>query len=95
VGDQVVVGTGATTQTFTVKTAEPALQTTIPVNTVAANATYNANTEVYDSSCSNTQLAQITAVSLNLQATKTPGGQPTGYQSQAYLLSPTYNTSVG
>ncbi|HLN43358.1 MAG TPA: hypothetical protein VK215_12945, partial [Acidimicrobiales bacterium] len=68
---------------------------TIPVNTVAANATYNANTEVYDSSCSNTQLSQITAVSLNLQATKTPGGQPTGYQSQAYLLSPTYNTSVG
>jgi len=95
VGDQVVVGTGATTQTFTVKTAEPALQTTIPVNTVAANTTYNANTEVYDSSCSNTQLSQITAVSLNLQATKTPGGQPTGYQSQAYLLSPTYNTSVG
>jgi len=95
VGDLVVVGTGATTQTFTVKTAEPALQTTIPVNTVAANATYGANTEVYDTSCSNTQLSQITAVSLNLQATKTPGGQPTGYQSQAYLLSPTYNSTVG
>jgi hypothetical protein len=34
-------------------------------------------------------------VSLNLQATKNPAGQPTGYQSLAYLLSPTYNASVG
>ncbi len=95
-GDLVVVGTGATTQTFTVASPGAAVNaTSIPVTPVNANATYGANTEVYDSSCSNTQLAQITAVSLNLQATKTPGGQPTGYQSQAYLLSPTYNSTVG
>jgi hypothetical protein len=65
------------------------------VTSATANANYAAGSAVYDSSCSNTQLASVTAVSLNLQATKTPGGQPTGYQSLAYLLSPTYNSTVG
>lgn len=66
------------------------------MTSVAANANYaGGTTEVYDSSCSSTQLPQITAVSLSLQATKNPGGQPTGYQSQAYLVSPTYNSTVG
>ena len=91
-----MVGTGSSSQTFTAASPGAAAgATTIPVTSAAANATYGSGTEVYDSSCSSTQLSQITAVSLSLQATKTPGGQPTGYQSLAYLLSPTYNTSVG
>ncbi len=48
VGDSVVVGTGSSSQTFTVKTAEAAGQTAIPVNTVAANAAYVAGTSVSD-----------------------------------------------
>ena len=96
VGDLVVVGSGTTTQTFTVATAEVVGQRSIPVTSVAANANYASGASVYDSSCSaTTQLAQITAVSMNFQATKNPGGQPTGYQSLAYVFSPTYNASVG
>ena len=95
VGDLVVVGSGSTTQTFTVVTAEGVGKTSIPVTSVAANANYGSTTEVYDSSCSSTQLTQIAAVSMNFQATKNPGGQPTGYQSLAYVLSPTYNSTVG
>ena len=34
-------------------------------------------------------------VALNLQATKNPGGQPTGYQSLAYFFSPGYSATVG
>jgi hypothetical protein len=95
VGDSVVVGSGSTSQTFSVTTAEPVGGTSIPVTTVTANANYVSGASVYDSSCSATQLTQITAMSLNFQATKNPGGQPSGYQSLAYLLSPTYNAGVG
>jgi len=37
----------------------------------------------------------VSAVGLNLQATKNPGGQPAGYLSMAYLLSPSYTATVG
>jgi len=94
--DTIVVGTGSTTQTFVAASPGAAAgATTIPVTSATANANYAAGSSVYDSSCSSTQLASVMAVSLNLQATKTPGGQPTGYQSEAYLLSPTYNSTVG
>ncbi|HXQ91075.1 MAG TPA: hypothetical protein VN768_05900, partial [Acidimicrobiales bacterium] len=70
--------------------------TSIPVTSVTANANYPASTtSVYDSTCSTSQISQIAAVGLALQATKNPGGQPTGYQSLAYLLSPAYNATVG
>jgi prepilin-type N-terminal cleavage/methylation domain-containing protein len=91
--DVIVVGTGASAQTVTATAAAAAGGTTIAVSALAT--TTASGSSVYDSSCSATQLTQITAVSLNLQATKNPAGQPTGYQSLAYLLSPTYNASVG
>jgi prepilin-type N-terminal cleavage/methylation domain-containing protein len=91
--DVVVVGTGASAQTVTATAAAVAGATTISVSALASTAA--SGSSVYDSSCSATQLTQITAVSINLQATKNPGGQPTGYQSLAYLLSPTYNAGVG
>ncbi len=94
-GDSIVVGTGSTAQTFTANAAAAAGTSTISVTSVAATASFASGTSVYDSSCSATQLAEINAVALSLQATKTPGGQPTGYQSLAYLVSPTYNSTVG
>lgn len=95
-GDPIVIGTGATTQTVTASGAAAAGATTIPVTSFTANATYAAtSTSVFDGACSSSQVSQISAVSLNLQATKNPGGQPVGYQSLAYLLSPSYNVAVG
>jgi len=54
VGDSVVVGTGASTQTFTVKTAEAAGQTSIPVNSLSANNNYNSGTSVSDTAWGST-----------------------------------------
>jgi len=94
-GDPIVIGTGATAQTVTASGAAGVGATSIPVTSFTANAAYGLGTSVSDSSCSATQLSQISAVALNVQATRNPGGQPTGYQSLAYLLSPTYNVAVG
>jgi len=95
-GDTIVVGTGTSAQTVTATSGVSATvgSTTIPISP-ALTTTAPANTEVYDSSCSTTQVSEIEAVALNLQATKNPGGQPTGYQSLAYFLSPNYSASVG
>lgn len=95
-GDALVIGSGATTQTVTASAAGAATNaTSIPVTSFKANATYAANTPVFDNVCTSTQMGQIVAVALSLQATKNPGGQPTGYQSLAYLFSPGYNAAVG
>jgi hypothetical protein len=40
-------------------------------------------------------VSQIEGIGFSLQATKNPGGQPTGYQSLAYFLSPAYSSTVG
>jgi hypothetical protein len=94
-GDGVVIGTGPTTQTVTASSGAAVGATSIPVTSFVANAAYATNTPVFDNVCTSAQVAQITAVSINLQATKTPGGQPTGYQTLAYLFSPAYNAAVG
>jgi prepilin-type N-terminal cleavage/methylation domain-containing protein len=94
-GDTIVVGTGtsAVTTTATANVAVSATTTSIPVT--ALPSAQAANLEVYDSSCSATQVSEIEAIALSLQTTKNPGGQPTGYQSLAYFLSPQYSSSVG
>ncbi|HEY5023917.1 MAG TPA: prepilin-type N-terminal cleavage/methylation domain-containing protein [Acidimicrobiales bacterium] len=92
-GDTLAVGTGATAQNVTVTTAAGINANSITVS--ALTGTVAAGASVYDTTCSTTQLGQIVAVSLNVQATKNPGGQPTGYQSLAYLFSPNYSTTVG
>ena len=94
-GDPVVIGTGTTTQTVTASAAAAVGATTIAVTSFTANAAYAAGTSVFDSACSASQVSQISAVALNVQSTKNPGGQPAGYQSLAYLLSPAYNVAVG
>jgi hypothetical protein len=96
-GDTLVIGTGATTQVVTATSSQAVSGSakTISVTSFTANATYATNTSVYDNTCSATQLTQIVAVALNLAATKNPGGQPTGYQSLAYLFSPAFNPAVG
>jgi hypothetical protein len=94
-GDPVVIGTGATTQTVTASAAAAVGATSIPVTSFTANANYAVNASVFDDACSSAQVGQISAVAINLQATKTPGGQPTGYQALAYLFSPAYNVAVG
>jgi type II secretory pathway pseudopilin PulG len=92
-GDTIAVGTGATAQTVTASANYSVGTTTMTVSALSGSVT--AGSSVYDSTCSATQLGQIGGVALNLQATKNPGGQPTGYQSLAYLFSPAYNASVG
>ncbi len=92
-GDTIVVGTGSTAQTVTAGNNYGVGATTMTVSALSGSVT--SGTSVYDSTCSATQLGQIAGVALNLQATKNPGGQPTGYQSLAYLFSPQYNVSVG
>ena len=92
-GDTIVVGTGSSAQTVTATAAAAVNATTITVSSLSGTASSGA--EVYDSTCSSTQISQIQAVALNLVATKNPGGQPTGYQTLAYLLSPNYATTVG
>ncbi|HXX91751.1 MAG TPA: hypothetical protein VEI83_16150 [Acidimicrobiales bacterium] len=94
-GDTLVIGSGATTQTVTASGAAAVGATSIPVTSFTANAAYPINTSVLDQVCTASQVSQIAAVGMNLQATKSPGGQPTGYQSVAYLFSPAYNQSVG
>jgi type II secretory pathway pseudopilin PulG len=94
-GDTIVVGTGATAQTVTAQNSYGTSGSTTNISVSALPRAAAANSSVYDSSCSAGQVAQIVAVSLSLQATKNPGGQPTGYQSLAYMLSPTYNAAVG
>ncbi len=92
-GDTIVVGTGASAQTVTAGNNYGNGTTTMTVS--ALSGTVSSGTSVYDTTCSATQLSQIQGVALNLQATKNPGGQPTGYQSLAYLFSPGYSTAVG
>ncbi len=92
-GDTLVVGTGSSAQTVTAGNNYSVGTTTMTVSALSGSVT--PGTAVYDSTCSATQLSQIVGVALNLQATKNPGGQPTGYQSLAYLFSPEYNVSVG
>jgi len=94
-GDTIVVGTGTTAQTVTAtaNASVSAGSTTIAVTALPASAA--TSSEVYDSTCSPTEVSQIQAVALNLVATKTPGGQPTGYQSLAYFVAPAYSASVG
>ncbi|HYA67290.1 MAG TPA: hypothetical protein VED63_01035, partial [Acidimicrobiales bacterium] len=95
-GDSIVVGSGSTFQVFTATGAETTgANPYIPVASLVANQSYPAGTSVYDGSCSATQVTEITAVSLNFEATKNPGGQPSGYQSLAYMFSPNYNATVG
>jgi hypothetical protein len=65
------------------------------VTSFKASSNFGIGTTVLDSVCTSTQVSEIEAVSLNLQATKQPGGQPTGYQTMAYMLSPAYNAAVG
>jgi len=94
-GDPIVIGTGATAQTVTASAGAAVGAQSIPVTSFTASAAYSTGTSVFDNACASTQLSQIAAVAINLQATKTPGGQPTGYQALAYLFSPAYNVSVG
>ncbi len=96
-GDTLVIGTGANTQVVTATSSQAVSGSakTISVTSFTANANYATNTSVYDNTCSATQITQIVAVALNLAATKMPGGQPTGYQSLAYLFSPAFNPAVG
>lgn len=92
-GDTIVVGTGSTAQSVTANGTYGVNASTLTVSSLTGSVTAGAS--VYDSTCSATQLGQIVAVALNLQATKNPGGQPTGYQSLAYLFSPDYSATVG
>ncbi|HLI73178.1 MAG TPA: hypothetical protein VKU86_04810 [Acidimicrobiales bacterium] len=93
-GDTLIIGSGATTQTVTASAGAAQNATSIPVTSFTANSTYGSGTAVQDQ-CVAGLVGQITAVSMALQATKQPGGQPTGYQSLAYLYSPNYNATVG
>ncbi|MGA2522253.1 MAG: prepilin-type N-terminal cleavage/methylation domain-containing protein [Acidimicrobiales bacterium] len=94
--DTLVIGTGSTAQTVTAGSAGASVgATSIPVNSFTPTSNFAAGTSVYDQSCSATQVSEISAVSLSLQATKSPGGQPTGYQTMAYLFSPNYSSAVG
>jgi type II secretory pathway pseudopilin PulG len=94
-GDTIVVGTGSTAQTVqaTSSVGTSTVATTIPVT--ALTGTVAAGASVYDSTCSATQVSQISGIALSLVATKNPGGQPTGYQTLAYFLSPEYAATVG
>jgi len=93
--DVIAVGTGASAQTVTASGPASAGATSIPINSFTTSTTIASGSSVYDQTCSTTQLTNIAAVSMSLSATKNPGGQPTGYQTQAYLFSPNYSTSVG
>ena len=95
-GDSVVIGSGSSAQTVTAAAPGAAAgATSIPVTSFKASSNFGIGTTVLDSVCTSTQVSEIEAVSLNLQATKQPGGQPTGYQTMAYMLSPAYNAAVG
>jgi hypothetical protein len=92
-GDTIVVGTGSSAQTVTATATALAGTSSISVTSLPSAAVSTA--EVYDSTCSPSQVSQIQAIALNLLATANPGGQPTGYQTLAYFLSPEYATTVG
>jgi type II secretory pathway pseudopilin PulG len=95
-GDTVTIGSGSTTQDVIVASPGAAVNaTSVPVTSFKANAAYASGASVYDNVCNATQLTSISAVALSLQATKFPGGQPTGYQTLAYLFSPSYSPTVG
>jgi len=95
-GDSIVVGSGSTFQTFTATGPETTGATPyIPVTSLVANNAYASGTSVYDNACSATQVGEISAVSINFEATKNPGGQPSGYQSEAYMFAPSYSAAVG
>ncbi|HUI02420.1 MAG TPA: hypothetical protein VLZ77_02680 [Acidimicrobiales bacterium] len=94
-GDSIVIGSGTTTQTVTASANAAAGATSISVTSFQASANFATGTSVFDDVCTSTQVGEIEAVSLNLQATKNPGGLPTGYQSMAYLFAPSYNAAVG
>jgi len=95
-GDTVTIGSGATTQDVVVAAPGAAVNaTSVPVASFTASATFATGASVYDNVCNATQLSNIIAVAISLQATKNPSGQPTGYQSLAYLFSPNYNATVG
>jgi hypothetical protein len=94
-GDTIVIGSGSTAQTVSASSAVAAGQTSIPVTSFKPTSSFPVGTTVLDNVCTPTQVGEIEAVSLNLQATKNPGGQPTGYQTMAYMLAPTYNAAVG
>jgi len=94
-GDVIAIGTGASAQTVTASGPALVSANSIPINSFTTSTTVNSGSSVYDQTCSPTQLANIAAVFMALSATKNPGGQPTGYQTQAYLFSPNYSTSVG
>ena len=94
-GDIIVIGSGSTVQAVTASANASAGATSISVSSFQASATFATGTQVFDSVCTSTQVGEIEAVSLNLQATKNPGGLPTGYQSMAYLFAPSYNAAVG
>ncbi len=94
-GDIIVVGTGTSAVTVTATANAAVSATTTSISVTALPSAQAANAEVYDSTCSTTQVSQIEAIALSLQTTKNPGGQPTGYQSLAYFLSPEYSATVG
>lgn len=96
--DVLYLGSGSNTQSVVVnaQTTVGTSGTSVPLaSNITANQAYTTNTPVYDSSCTPTQLGEIEAVSLSLQATKNPSGLATGYQSMAYLFSPNYSATVG
>jgi len=95
-GDSIVVGSGSTFQTFTATGAEvTGSPSYIPVTSLVANHSYGSGTSVYDDACTPTQVSEITAVSLDFEATKNPGGQPSGYKSMAYMFAPGYSATLG
>ncbi len=94
-GDTIVVGTGATAQTVTAQNSYAQSGSQVSISVTALPNAASAGTSFYDSTCSTTELSEITGVALSLQATKNPGGQPTGYQSLAYMFSPDYSATVG
>ena len=95
VGDTIVVGTGSSAQTVTASAAYSVGANSITVSSPGLSAAAASGSSVYDSTCSPTQVSQIEGIGFSLQATKNPGGQPTGYQSLAYFLSPAYSSTVG
>lgn len=99
-GDVIDLGSGSSAQSVVVQTAKTVTTSTTSVALstpyTVANQTYSSGSNaVFDSTCNATQVSEIEAVSLSLQATKNPSGLATGYQSLAYLFSPNYSSAVG
>jgi hypothetical protein len=94
-GDTIVVGTGASAQSAVASGTAAAGATSIPVSSFTPTTNFGSGTSVFDNVCSAVQDSEVEAVSMSLLATKFPGGQPTGYQTMAYLFAPAYNAAVG